>query len=70
MPVRQVTGLAARRIVCDVPEGGELARGEKYGMIKFGSRTEIYLPVDVAFAREVHIGDVVRGGSTILGRLS
>ena len=43
--VRQISGASARRIVCAAAEGQELAGGEKFGMIKFGSRTELYLPV-------------------------
>ena len=42
--VRQISGAVARRIVCQISEGQELAGGEKFGMIKFGSRTEIYVP--------------------------
>lgn len=67
--VRQIAGVAARRIVCDAGMGDQLRRGERFGMIKFGSRTEIYLPADAAFERTVRVGDVVRGGVTILGRL-
>lgn len=44
MTVRQISGLIARRIVCKVEVGERLAKGEKFGMIKFGSRTELYLP--------------------------
>lgn len=43
--VRQISGAIARRIVCDTAEGRELAVGEKFGMIKFGSRTELYVPI-------------------------
>jgi phosphatidylserine decarboxylase len=43
--VRQISGAIARRIVCGTAEGRELAGGEKFGMIKFGSRTELYVPV-------------------------
>ncbi len=68
--VRQVAGLIARRIVCPVPIGKHLERGERYGMIKFGSRTEVYLPIEVGFEPAVSVGDRVQGGRTILGRLS
>ena len=43
--IRQISGAIARRIVCSAHEGQELTGGEKIGMIKFGSRTELYLPV-------------------------
>ncbi len=43
--VRQISGAIARRIICDTAEGLELAGGEKFGMIKFGSRTELYVPI-------------------------
>jgi phosphatidylserine decarboxylase len=43
--VRQISGAIARRIVCDTAEGRELAGGERFGMIKFGSRTELYVPI-------------------------
>ncbi|MEQ8766341.1 MAG: phosphatidylserine decarboxylase family protein [Planctomycetota bacterium] len=68
--VRQIAGLIARRIVCPVTVGQELGRGERYGMIKFGSRTEIYLPVESGFEALVQVGDLVKGGATILGRMT
>lgn len=65
--VRQVVGAAARRIVCP-PEGGErFAAGDRYGMIKFGSRTELWVPLDAGFECAVKVGDRVRGGESILG---
>ncbi|MDR3200299.1 MAG: phosphatidylserine decarboxylase [Spirochaetales bacterium] len=70
--VRQISGAIARHIVCGAAEGGEYAQGERFGMIKFGSRTEMYLPTseggryDVA----VKIGDTVRAGLTPLIRYS
>ena len=65
--VRQISGAIARRIVCAVRPGQLLSRGERYGMIKFGSRAEVYLdPRDYEIA--VKPGDVVRGGRTILAR--
>lgn len=66
--VRQITGLIARRIVCKAQVGQDLARGERYGMIKFGSRTEVYFPagrLDV----KVRPGDRVQGGRSVLGVL-
>lgn len=67
--VRQIAGLIARRIVCPVRVGQHLARGERFGMIKFGSRTDLYLPLRAGFRPSVRVGDTVRGGATILGRL-
>ncbi len=63
--VHQITGLIARRIVCWSKEGDKLSQGEKFGLIKFGSCTELIVPENV----EIHVkkGDVVRGGTTILG---
>jgi phosphatidylserine decarboxylase len=66
--VRQVAGLVARRIVCDAAEGDALLRGRRYGMIKFGSRLEVFVPVDANFEPAVAMGDTVRGGETVLGR--
>lgn len=62
----QVAGLVARRIVCRVEEGDALARGERYGMIRFGSRVDLYLPPD--YSAVVTNGDVVTAGESILAR--
>jgi phosphatidylserine decarboxylase len=67
--VRQIAGAIARRIVCTLRPGQEVARGERFGMIKFGSRTEILLP-RAGFEVSVRIGQKVRGGQTVLGRYS
>jgi len=69
MIVRQVTGAVARRIVCPVTPGARLAAGERYGMIKLGSRTEIWLRHDQAVTWRVKIGDTVKGGLTVVGEL-
>lgn len=69
MLVKQIAGAIARRIECDCHEGDSLARGEKFGMIKFGSRTELYVPVDAGFALQVKVGDKVRAGSSVLGAI-
>lgn len=66
--VTQVTGFIARRIVCWVKEGDEVSRGERFGLIKFGSCTELFLPPDVKVS--VTQGDKVVGGQSILGRVS
>jgi len=65
--VRQLTGMIARRIVGWSKVGDELKRGERFGMIRFGSRTEVYLPLDAAVL--VKVGDRVTGGLTIIARL-
>ncbi len=67
LAVRQISGAIARRIVCPVVPGRALKKGEIYGMIKFGSRTELYLPTE-GFEVTVRIGDKVRGGSDILAK--
>jgi len=67
--VAQRTGLIARRIVHRSPVGSLLARGERFGLIRFGSGTDVYLPVDAATAAVVP-GDRVIGGETIIARWS
>jgi phosphatidylserine decarboxylase len=64
--VKQITGAIARRIVCRLKPGDVLARGERFGMIKFGSRTDLLIPVSAAPDIRVKVGDKVRGGATIL----
>ena len=66
--VRQITGAIARRIVAWAQVGQEVTRGERFGMIRFGSRTEVYLPVDTEVL--VKIGDRVQSGVSIIARLS
>ena len=63
----QVAGLVARRILCYIGEGEKVVRGERYGFIRFGSRVDVYLPLDAR--AEVAIGDKVSASSTILARL-
>jgi phosphatidylserine decarboxylase len=65
--VRQLTGAIARRIVGWAKVGDELKKGERFGMIRFGSRTEVYLPINANVL--VKVGDHVAGGSTIIARL-
>ena len=62
--VRQVAGALARRIVCRAGEGERLERGQRYGMIKFSSRVDVYLPEDVEF--RVKPGDRVYAGETVI----
>jgi phosphatidylserine decarboxylase len=66
--VRQISGAIARRIVCEARQGQELASGEKFGMIKFGSRTELYVPARSDVKCLVQIGDKVKAGLTPLVR--
>ena len=65
--VRQLTGAIARRIVAWADVGDELKKGDRFGMIRFGSRTEVYLPLAASVL--VKVGDHVAGGSTIIARL-
>jgi phosphatidylserine decarboxylase len=64
--VRQLVGLIARRIVCDVKPGDRVQRGGHYGMIKFGSRTELYIPRRLNPQVRVQVGQKVRGAADIL----
>lgn len=63
----QIAGLIARRILCRVRAGDRLARGERYGFIRFGSRVDIYLPSTASI--RTALGDRVRGGSSVLALL-
>ena len=65
--VTQIAGVVARRIVCRVGAGDKLEAGERFGMIRFGSRTDCYMPrgTDV----RVKVGDRVTGGVSVLGVL-
>ena len=65
--VRQIAGVLARRIVCRVRPGDKLASGERFGLIKFGSRTDLIIPASVRLS--IKLGDRVRGGSTVVGVL-
>ena len=63
----QIVGILARRIVCWGKTGDTLTRGEKYGLIKFGSRTDLLMPKNVEIL--VKVGDRVVGGETIIAKL-
>jgi phosphatidylserine decarboxylase len=63
--VRQVAGYIARRAVCRAKAGDELKRGERYGIIKFSSRLDVYLPKNTEI--KVKLGDKVKAGETIIG---
>ena len=65
--VRQVVGLLARRIVCRVQEGQTLERGERIGLMKFGSRMDVFLPPHAELL--VRVGESVVAGETVLARL-
>lgn len=65
--VVQVAGLIARRIICWAEQGDTLQSGQRYGLIRFGSRVDIYLPTDIQLS--VKKGDKVRAGETVLGLL-
>ncbi len=62
----QVAGILARRIVCRIKEGDEVVRGERMGLIRFGSRIDIFLPPSVTI--DVKLGDRVVGGESVIGR--
>ena len=64
--IRQIAGVVARRIVCRVGAGDRLALGERFGLIRFGSRTDLLLPAGVTLS--VRRGDRVRGGLTVIGK--
>jgi phosphatidylserine decarboxylase len=64
---RQVVGVLARRVVCRAQNGAEVRAGDRFGIMKFGSRMDVFLPPDAAI--RVRPGDVVRGGETIIAVL-
>jgi phosphatidylserine decarboxylase len=68
--LKQITGVLARRIICEAQPGDQLGRGQRYGMIKFGSRTELYVPQIEHPVATVKVGDKVKGGETIVCRMS
>ena len=64
---KQIAGLLARRIVCNLKSGDRVERGQRMGMIKFGSRVDVLMPAEAEL--RVKVGDRVRGGSSVLGRI-
>ncbi len=66
LEVVQIAGLIARRIACWVREGDEVRQGERFGLIRFGSRVDVYFPQDFSFA--VEVGDRVSAGVTLIAR--
>jgi phosphatidylserine decarboxylase len=67
MECSQIAGLVARRIVCWTKPGDTLARGERFGLIRFGSRADLILPSNVEIT--VQIGDKIQGGRSVIGRI-
>ncbi len=67
IPLVQIAGLIARRIVCNLNVGQEVKKGDKYGIIKFGSRVDIYLPEEVVPC--IKIGQTMIGGETVIAKL-
>lgn len=65
--VKQIAGLIARRIVCWAKEGDNYSLGQRYGLIRFGSRVDLFLPLNATL--KVSLGDHVSGGSSIIGYL-
>lgn len=66
--IRQISGAIARRIVCSIKENDVVEKGQRVGMIKFGSRTELYVPSRSLAEVTVKVGDRVKGGETIVVR--
>jgi len=64
----QIAGLIARRILCYVAEGAELERGQRYGFIRFGSRVDVYLPLDAE--AKAALGDKVYAAESVIARLA
>lgn len=64
----QIAGIIARRIVCWIKEGIEVEKGQRFGLIRFGSRLEVFLPHDSTIS--VKVGDKVKGGETPIGYLT
>ncbi len=64
--VRQIAGKIARRIVCHAREGDDLMQGERFGMIKFGSRTELIVPDRPETEIKAYVGQPVRAGVTVI----
>jgi phosphatidylserine decarboxylase len=64
---KQIAGLIARRIVCKLKEGAEVDAGERFGMIRFGSRVELIVPASAEI--QVSVGEHVKGGGSVVGYL-
>jgi len=64
---RQIVGILARRVVCRVASGAEVRAGDRFGIMKFGSRMDVFVPASAALT--VKVGDMVRGGETVIAVL-
>lgn len=64
---RQVVGVLARRVVCRLDTGATVAAGDRYGVMKFGSRMDVFIPIESEI--KVRVGDTVRGGVTVVAML-
>ncbi len=64
---RQIVGILARRVVCRVKSGAEVRAGDRFGIMKFGSRMDVFVPINATI--KVSVGQVVRGGETIIAVL-
>jgi len=66
--VRQIVGVLARRVVCRTREGAEVKAGERFGVMKFGSRMDVFVPLDATL--QVRVGQTVVGGVTVIATLT
>jgi phosphatidylserine decarboxylase len=64
---KQIAGILARRIICQIREGHRVRRGERFGIIKFGSRMEVFMPLNTEI--KVHLREKVRAGESIIGEI-
>ncbi|MBZ5559274.1 MAG: phosphatidylserine decarboxylase [Acidobacteriia bacterium] len=64
---RQIVGILARRVVCRVQSGAEVRAGDRFGIMKFGSRMDVFLPINATI--KVDVGQMVRGGETVIAVL-
>ena len=64
---RQIVGILARRVVCRVVVGAEVRAGDRFGIMKFGSRMDVFVPADATL--RVKVGETVRGGETVIAVL-
>ena len=64
----QIAGLVARRIICNIQEGDTVVCGQRFGLICFGSRLDVYLPEDTSIVAKT--GDIVQAGTSVIGKLS
>jgi phosphatidylserine decarboxylase len=65
---RQVVGMLARRVVCRVSAGAEVHAGDRFGIMKFGSRMDVFVPTTATL--QVAVGDMVRGGESVIAVLN